>query len=32
MTWDELLASDQTCDPELEEIDLSEFESILGAW
>ena len=26
ITWDELLASDQTYDPELEGIDLSEFE------
>ena len=26
MTWDELLASHQTYDPELERIDLSEFE------
>ncbi len=26
MTWDELLASNQTYDPELEGIDLSEFE------
>ena len=26
MTWDELLASNQTYDPELEAMDLSEFE------
>jgi predicted dehydrogenase len=30
VTWDELLASDQTYDPELEEIDLREFEQGQG--